>query len=698
MAYVMEDMGITNNLWHLALHDRALVGVDPFDEDNLTFEMKGRITRECKVNPWYYFREIGRISVEGALEPVMIQANRGNLALWWCYFNHATTFLIQPRQTGKSVTMTSLDRYLLSFGLVRSSIHWLTKEDPLRRRDVERLKEYEDILPSYLRRSTKKDPNNQEYIYLSALENRFETHVPRGDEKGAYKVGRGFTSANIRVDEFSYISWLKATLTTILSTTNAAFESARANNSHHGIILATTAGKKDERDGKYAYEILSKSFPFTEQIYNCKNHADLVKMVEANSTNGFAINCSFNHRQLGISDETHYKNVKKAMIDGEDADRDYFNIWTSGGVGSPLTPEQLDCIRLNQREDFVAEVDPKTRFMTKWYVSLGTRDRIMAEGNVVLGLDTSEGQGKDEIALQYVDMTTMEVIGSCFIKMTNIIEFALWLFDRLQQWPKLVLIPERRSTGGAVIDQLLLSFKMAGQNAFKRIFNRVVQDPDKHKEVLEEIRRADKWGYADLYVRYKQYFGYNTSGSGDNARSILYGQVLQNAVRHAMDRINDVKTINQILALVYINNRVDHPKGGNDDGVVAWLLPHWMAQLGQNLSYYGLDVMDIMHSTLAKKSDSELSHFEREQKLIREQIQELIEKLANTKDHFVVSRLENDIRAIGSRLVEGDGETFSLTDMIKKTRENKKLNRHQRGEKGLFDDIYRNSVDRGETV
>ena len=346
--------------------DELLVGVDPHDESNLSIEMKGMITTECFENPWYYFREIARIPVQGSMKPSVVKANRGNIALWWCYFNHITTFLIQPRQTGKSVNIASLDRYLLNFGLVHSSIHLLTKEDQLRRNDVERLKEYEDVLPMYLRRSTpKKDPSNQEYIYLSSVDNKYETHVPRGDEKGAYKVGRGFTSANIRIDEFAYIKWLKATLTTILSTTNAAFESARENQAHHGIVLATTAGKKDDRDGKFAYQILTNSFTFTDQIYDAQNHEDLRKMILASSTNGFAINCTFGHRQLGISDATHYDNIRKAMISGEEADRDYFNIWTSGGIGSPLSPDQLDGLRANQREDFVPEIHPKMRYMTK---------------------------------------------------------------------------------------------------------------------------------------------------------------------------------------------------------------------------------------------------------------------------------------------------------------------------------------------
>lgn len=673
ICYVLEDMGIKNNLWPLALHNPELASVDPFDESNLTLDMQSLIQEECFENPWYFFREIARIPIQGSMKPSVVKANRGNLALWWCYFNHVTTFLIQPRQTGKSVNIASLDRYLLNFGLVHSSIHALTKEDQLRRNDIERLKEYEEVLPSYLRKTTKKDPNNQEYIYLGALDNKYESHVPRMDEKGAYKVGRGFTSANIRIDEFAYISWLEATLTTILSTTNAAFVSARENHAHHGIILATTAGKKDERDGKFAYKILSSSFPFTDVIYDCENHDELKKMVLANSGNGFAINCTFSHRQLGVSDELHYENVMKAMITGEKADRDYFNIWTSGGRGSPLTADQLDTIRANQRENFIPEVDQKTKILTKWYVNLKTRDKLMEEGNIVVGIDTSSAAGKDEIAMQYIDLTTMELIGSSYVNSINLIEYGQYVFNVMMRFPKLVAIIERQSTGISLIDQLLSSFKMQGVNAFRRLYNSIVQDPDKYRDEMDELRTASKAELAELYVKYKTAFGFKTSGSGENARTLLYGNVLQETVRHAMDRINDVKTIDQILSLEVINNRVDHPKGLTDDGVIAWLLPMWLAMYGQNLHYYGIDTGALMQSTLVKKSQSEMSAKDLYQVKLRESLKAISEQLTMVKDHFVIMRLENEMKQIATQIVHEEGETFNITDFIRKTKENRKI-------------------------
>lgn len=695
ICYILSDMGIRNHLWPLALINPDLKYVNPHDYENLTFEEKAMINEECFVNPWYYFRECGRVPIDGSLIPSKIRATRGHIALWWCYFNHVTTFLIMPRQCGKSVGMASLDRYLLNFGMVNSSIHLLTKEDSLRRNDIERIKKFENVLPPYLRRGNKKtDPDNQENVFINANGNGYYSHVPRNDLDSAYKVGRGFTSANVRIDEFAYIKFLQASLTTIISTTNAAFANARENNSHHGIILSTTAGKKDQRDGKFAYDILTRSFPFTDTIYDCKNWDELKATVEASSTNGFAINCTFSHRQVGLTDEEHYFNVKKAMISKEDADRDYFNIWTSGSMGSPLSSDQLDAIRASQREKWWPEIDPNpnTRYLTKWYVEPSIRERIMAEGNVALGVDTSDAGGKDEIALQYVDLTTLELLGTSYINMTNLAEFGLYLYNRLQQYPKLTLIMERKSSAATILDHILKLFRVNGQNAFKRIFNRIVQEADKYREVYEDIRLGNKTAIANYYTVHKAAFGFSTAGSGEYARSILYGQVLQNAVRHSMDRVNDGKTIDQIMTLEIKNDRVDHPKGLHDDGVIAWLLPHWLAQFGNNLHYYGIDTNAMMSKTLIARSSLASSKVNQEQNLLKEQIEILVEALSKTKDPILSIRLANQIRALSEKVVSTDEEVFSITDMMKKIREGKRFgndrtNSQNRSAPGIFNAV-----------
>lgn len=94
-AEVFRQQGVKNYYFLLQLNNRALVGVDPFSEE-LTNEQRLMIAEECRVNFWYFLREICMLKPD---QP--FQANRGNISFIWTYLNHITTYMIMPRQQGK---------------------------------------------------------------------------------------------------------------------------------------------------------------------------------------------------------------------------------------------------------------------------------------------------------------------------------------------------------------------------------------------------------------------------------------------------------------------------------------------------------------------------------------------------------------------------------------------------------------------
>ena len=64
IALVLKRMGIHNYYFFLSLYDRTLLGVDP-RSPNLTTEQMLRISQECKINIWYFLREVVRVPVIG---------------------------------------------------------------------------------------------------------------------------------------------------------------------------------------------------------------------------------------------------------------------------------------------------------------------------------------------------------------------------------------------------------------------------------------------------------------------------------------------------------------------------------------------------------------------------------------------------------------------------------------------------------
>ncbi len=133
--------------------------------------------------------------------------------------------------------------------------------------------------------------------------------------------------------------------------------------------------------------------------------------------------------------------------------------------------------------------------------------------------------------------------------------------------------------------------------------------------------------------------------------------------------------------------------------MVGWCTgsAYWLAQFGLNLNYYGLDVGTLMSSTLMQKSLREMSAFDRNQIQLRQEIQELAATLASTRDQFVQMKLEAEIKSMAGRIVAGDDETFSVSDLIKKTRENKRIDATRGQDKDILSGIHRRVQDTGGT-
>jgi len=217
-AGLLRKMSIENNTFHLALHNPDLQGVDPYDE-NLTVNQKVAIAVECKVNPWYFFREVLRVPPPAGNTPLPLTANRANISTLWLAFNHITTYLIQIRQTGKSLIGNALDAYTLNIGAANSDLFLLTKDDKLRARTANAIRDLVELLPLYLQVVGKKDIKNTEKLTNRAFGNILNIYVGQKDKKAADNMGRGQTIPTARVDEFGYIYNIETSLPVLLSAT-----------------------------------------------------------------------------------------------------------------------------------------------------------------------------------------------------------------------------------------------------------------------------------------------------------------------------------------------------------------------------------------------------------------------------------------------------------------------------------------------
>lgn len=92
----LKLLGVKNNAFHLILLNPALQGVDPYDP-NLTPIQVMMIIQECKLNMFYYLREVVRIEEQGG-KLVSFRMDRGTLAASYNFINNINFYLMKPRQ------------------------------------------------------------------------------------------------------------------------------------------------------------------------------------------------------------------------------------------------------------------------------------------------------------------------------------------------------------------------------------------------------------------------------------------------------------------------------------------------------------------------------------------------------------------------------------------------------------------------
>lgn len=684
LANVFKKMGLKNYYFHLALHDPDLEFVDPF-ADNLSPQTIVKIANEIAVNPWYFFREIAQTPDSTSDNRMFFRANRANISLFWCFFNHCQYFLIQPRQTGKSYSTDIIMMYLLCF---RKSLKLLlyTKDSQLRMLNVIRLRTLIATLPAYLNPLTRKDSNNSEGITVLSNNNYYNTIIAQESEDAAYKKGRGNTVEVRQCDEVAFCKLNYITIPSMGSAMDAARMNALAQGKETASIFTTTAGKKDTPHGRWAYEVWNESAQFDEKYYDSFNAEEFEKRVRADSNPSdplaktfglFQVQGTFSHRQLGYTDEWLIENMSRNKVTGEDALRDYYNVWTSGTESSPFTVEQAQMIKNSETDPLFRDIG-KFGIIINWYVNQHELSDLFNHCPIIVGLDSSSAIGKDACSLTFVNALDLNIIGTASINKVNLFQYAQWLCDLIIRFPKLLLVPENRSSAQGIIDFLIETLPAHGINPFKQIFNTIVHEKDENQRTFLNMDAHPN--PASVANMYRSTFGYSTSGKGRYSRDNLYGETFYRAIDIIADKVKDKKLIRELLGLVIIDGRIDHgsDKEDHDDQVISWLLACWFIFNGRNVGYYNINRGRFLSNVVSagEEIDPEKMMKMREQEALKDKISAMYEELSNTEDHFEFAKLEKTIKLLESRLTPESRSqmAMSISGMIEDLKETRKIN------------------------
>lgn len=596
LAIKYKMMGVSNNKFLLALHDYRLMDIDPHNP-NLSQEEIGLILAECDRNLWYFMREVVRIPQKGG-DSIPLIANRANIGATWALLAGMLVYLEQIRQTGKTILMATIINYIISIYGRNSTANLLTKDDNLRVKTMADIRAVAEELPPYMQLRTGEDTYNMSEMSIGVLKNNLKIHVPQASIKGADKVGRGFTSEWGFGDEIAYITNAEISIPVMLSAGTAARNSARRNGRLYGTLLASTSGKLNDPDGKYAYTIIQSCAPFTEHLYDAKDHDDLSKVVRTAGRGFDRVYISFNHRQMGYSDEWLRRAIDESLSKGAGANRDFFNIWEVGTESHPLEKEVLEVISQSKTEPVFTEITGDS-YTLNWYIPKDDRARMLSQTPHIITLDTSEGIGADDYGLTILNADDGSVVAAGVFNHVDSLKFIPYFADFLLTYPAMVGVIERKSTGSVVLRGVIDILLKNGHDPFTRLFNQVVNEPHEHPTEWEALKTSPRFRGKDFYNKSIKLFGFVTSGSGPMSRASLYGEVFWTASNEYGHLIKDPTLVKQIEGLVEKNNRIDHNATGNDDLVVAYLLGMWFLMRGNNLKHYKINPLSVLTKTSA---------------------------------------------------------------------------------------------------
>lgn len=458
----------------------------------------------------------------------------------------------------------------------------------------------------------------------------------------------GLQLAVIHFDEIAFISYNWIVVPAATNSSLAAAEQARKSGIPSPIMYTTTAGNPDTRMGAYALSMFESACMFTERFYDCKDREEVINTIKKNclTPDHPMFYMEFSYRQLGRSDEWFRAAAARSGATQDAINRDLLNIWQGSTENSVLPPDLIDKIRHSKRPP--CHTDISDGFVVQWYVDDEIREQERFKNKAfIMGMDASENIERDFTTFVMLDPEDMKVIATCRCNEANTIRVAQHVAKFLYTYPKLLFIPERNSMGAAIIDCLLLDLPKKQINPFTRIYNEVVQNYGDPK-----YKAIDVYDYSNLAGRVRATFGFRTSGSAlstSSSRNLLYKATMMKALEMNHSRIYDSTLINELCSLQVRNGRVDHPEGGHDDMVIAYMLTCYLVFFGKHLNMYGISMDEIL-ATVNSKGERVDPVARQEQMEIKNRISQLADLINSNPSYMLKQSYLREFNALQALL------------------------------------------------
>lgn len=607
---ILKKLGIKNNNEHLQLYNKELLGIDPFDA-NLSNDIRRLIDKECRMNLWYFLREIVKLDIGGKLRP--FELNIGSFTATFLICRRQNIYYEIARQIGKTLLLVTILAWLFNFGgsgINMGNMHHSSKgvEDNIRK-----IKSVLNNLPKYLQyhkkeiwkldsktgkplvRTRKESSDVSRSIANKVFNNKIESIIVGGTRDSANVSGRGSTRHIYYLDEFAFVKFNDLAYRSLQQSTTTARRIARDSGFLHGIWITSTPGDLQTPHGRWIYGLIKNEFVhFTaKQVFLFDyTEEELNDYIAERSVKSFWF-IKYDWRELGFSEEWFFDKNRNADV--EEIRREVLLFWEETNHQNPFTRAQL--ANLEQRsqlhKDIITDYDDYNKF------TLHPRDNEVCndlmsfllfnfyENGILIGVDVANGTGGDYSTMVFLDAKTLRVIATYRNNVIDTDDFALLIIDILERIIqrnniKCAVQIERNNSGTSVLARIK---KM--QHLQKYLIAYPVSEAKLHdysRPVDFEITSGDMVGRYD--------FGFNvTPGS----RKLLTESLLVTLVKKHSEVYSVPEITSEVKSLVIKNRlgstRIEAGDTYHDDMIFASLHAYYMA-------YYAVEILERRHKII----------------------------------------------------------------------------------------------------
>lgn len=588
MHNYLKSKGIQNNDFFLILYDAGLKGIDPRDP-NLPQYMKVRVMNECRINYWYFLREVVRIPDQGGQvnAGARYKLHRGNLAMNFLFQVNFNMFVEMPRQHGK--TVAALCRYLwvYNFATTNSEIMFMHKDHTGSKKNLKQLKDIRDALPSYLQFDSAinsegkklKVPNTVVTIQNPFNNNKITTFPSARTRESANNLGRGSTQPLQFYDEFAFMPFNKEVYLAATPAFSTASSNAAKNRSPYGILLTTTPGDLLTDSGIFAFDLRNNATEWREEYYDY-DYEKLIGLKNANPNNNF-FRISYTYLQLGSDMDYFNRMVKEMVNDWPSIRREVLLEWAETATDCPFSTEDLDLIKS------YLKVPIRTLFFGRFgQYQMNIYDDMHTEVPPIIGVDVSGCTYKDASAITVIDSKTTKVAATMNCNFIPADDLAMVIYELVTKYMNnaIVNIETNGGYGSSVVG--MLKKTSVKRNLYWEIKDRVIED---RFDGIQMVKQKQKM---------RVYCLYSTPAVRNRLIEILFERVMY----HKDKFIAPILHQEMCGMVTKKNGKVEHSDKSHDDQVFSYLMALYVWYDGHNLA----ENFGIMKNSLKTDADHEL--------------------------------------------------------------------------------------------